>query len=119
MPSYPSNSKYCPNCGNVDIPKNAVKGSTGVEILLWIFFIIPGLIYSMWRSSTRHAECSQCGYENIVPLTSPVAIRAFREQGIYVEIDDEDTTIFREKAWDIAKFVIVIALVIVAITVFR
>lgn len=64
--------KYvCLNCGSVDKSKTKVKGSIGIEIVLWIFFIVPGIIYSIWRWSSVYKVCRVCGNANIVPMDSP------------------------------------------------
>lgn len=51
----------CPACGTRGEPKQITRGSTGIELVLWLCFIIPGLIYSLWRLSTRHPGCPSCG----------------------------------------------------------
>jgi hypothetical protein len=62
----------CSNCGTVGTPKTVTKGSILIEIALWLFFIIPGIIYSIWRLTTRTKACRSCGAENMVPLNSPM-----------------------------------------------
>lgn len=47
----------CTACGYVGEPTTATKGSFGVELVLWLCLIIPGLIYSIWRLSSRHDAC--------------------------------------------------------------
>lgn len=39
----------CPNCGFSGCPKTITKGSFSVELILWLFFILPGVDYSVWR----------------------------------------------------------------------
>jgi len=65
--------KYvCLNCGAVDRPKALVKGNMAIEILLWIFFIVPGLIYSIWRMTGGGGKvCRVCGSKDILPENSP------------------------------------------------
>jgi len=65
----------CMVCETVDSVKTATKGSFGIEVVLWLFFIVPGLIYSLWRMSTRHKVCAACGSDALVPLKSPVGRR--------------------------------------------
>lgn len=57
----------CPNCQYVGKPKTFTKGSILVEIVLWLCFIVPGLIYSLWRLSTRYDGCPNCKYVNVFP----------------------------------------------------
>lgn len=55
----------CPNCGYEGKPKTHVDGSMGVEIALWFFFLLPGIIYSVWRGSTKCYVCPKCGCKQI------------------------------------------------------
>lgn len=58
--------KYvCERCGYWGSPKTKVKGNASLEILLWIFFLIPGFIYSLWRSTQAYKVCSHCGSEKV------------------------------------------------------
>lgn len=61
----------CPNCGFQGKPKRSTRGSLMIEIVLWLAFIFPGLLYSLWRLSTRSSVCPQCGAGNLVPPDSP------------------------------------------------
>jgi predicted RNA-binding Zn-ribbon protein involved in translation (DUF1610 family) len=61
----------CPNCGTVGRPKTVVKGSLLTELVLWLFFLLPGIIYSAWRLTSRAKVCPACGAGNMIPLTSP------------------------------------------------
>jgi hypothetical protein len=69
----------CSNCGYKGKSKTYVKGSAAVEILLWLMFIIPGLIYTAWRSSSRYKACPKCKQPNMLPLDSPVAQKMLKE----------------------------------------
>ena len=48
---------YCVTCGTTGRPKRVTRGSLLIELVLWLCFIVPGLIYSLWRLSTRHTAC--------------------------------------------------------------
>ena len=65
-------SIICSSCGTQGKPRTVTKGSIFIEIILWLFMLLPGLIYSIWRLSSRHDACRACGDDNLVPLTSPV-----------------------------------------------
>ena len=65
----------CTACGTIGKPRTVTRGSIFIEIVLWLLFIVPGLIYSLWRPSTRRAVCAQCGAETLVPPNSPVGQR--------------------------------------------
>lgn len=53
----------CPNCQYEGEAMQKTKGSLVIEIILWFFFLIPGLIYSCWRYNSRHYPCPKCGYQ--------------------------------------------------------
>lgn len=61
----------CSNCGHLGDEKQVTKGSLGIEILLWLCFLVPGLIYSVWRLSSRYSACAHCEAPNLVPVDSP------------------------------------------------
>ncbi len=44
------------------------RGSTGVELVLWLCFFVPGFIYSVWRHGGR--ACHACGAGGLVPSGS-------------------------------------------------
>jgi len=68
--------KYCTTCGTVSIPKTVTKGSIVIELFLWLCLLLPGLIYSLWRVTSRHDGCRSCAAATLVPIDSPVAVRA-------------------------------------------
>ena len=72
--------KYCPNCGTVAVPKKYMKGTFVTELLLWLFFLLPGLIYSIYRLSSKYEGCPACEFKEVVPLSSPVARAALASQ---------------------------------------
>jgi hypothetical protein len=71
--------QICTQCGNVDVPKRKPKGSTGIELLLWLCFIIPGLLYSFWRLSSYHMTCKVCGGTTLIPVHSPLGKKKLQE----------------------------------------
>lgn len=73
--------KICLKCGAVNFPKTKTGGSFLVELALWIFFIVPGLIYSLWRLSSKKAACSTCGSIDIVPVDTPMGKKMLAESG--------------------------------------
>jgi hypothetical protein len=66
--------RHCMTCGVDGAPVSRTRGSIGIEILLWLCFIVPGLIYSLWRLTTRHQACASCGATNLVPVSAPAAV---------------------------------------------
>lgn len=68
-------SLYCVSCGTRSSGKRKAKGSMLVEIVLWLCFLIPGLIYSFWRLGSKYTACPSCGSHEVIPVDSPRAIR--------------------------------------------
>jgi hypothetical protein len=68
--------KLCAVCGTVGDTKRNMKGSILTELFLWLFFLLPGLIYSIWRHTTVTQVCRNCGSSAVIPLDSPVARQA-------------------------------------------
>jgi predicted RNA-binding Zn-ribbon protein involved in translation (DUF1610 family) len=71
---------FCPNCGATGTPTTRTKGSFFIEVILWLCFFVPGLIYSIWRLTTREKVCPRCGAPNMIPLDSPKATAASGRQ---------------------------------------
>jgi len=61
----------CTNCYKVGIPVNKTPGSILIELVLWLCFLVPGLIYSIYRMVSKKHVCSFCGSNDIVPLDTP------------------------------------------------
>lgn len=74
-----NNQKICMTCGATGFPVSVIKGAFGTELLLWLFFLVPGLIYSIWRSTTRCMACPSCGSTQIVPLSTPMGMKMWEE----------------------------------------
>lgn len=64
---------YCKTCGTVAKPSTETPGSILIELVLWCCFIVPGLVYSLWRHNKRHAACPKCGSADLIPADSPLA----------------------------------------------
>lgn len=61
----------CATCGTQGKPKLETRGSFFIEVILWLCFLVPGIIYSIWRLTTRRPVCKTCGSNQMVPLSSP------------------------------------------------
>jgi hypothetical protein len=83
-----SKKLVCTQCGYVGEAKGAIKGNALIEIILWLFLIVPGLIYSIWRSSSRHKICPKCKSNSLIPVDSPRAKKIMLESGM----TDEETS---------------------------
>ena len=75
----PDDWMFCKSCGHEGEPVAHTPGSFFIELVLWICFIIPGLVYSFWRLSRRRKVCAGCRSSDIIPSNSPLA-RSLRKQ---------------------------------------
>ena len=64
---------FCTRCGSVCAPKVVTPGTFALELILWLFLLLPGLAYSLYRVSARHTACPICGEPRMIPLTTPRA----------------------------------------------
>ena len=69
----------CGNCGYEGRPETITKGSILIELALWLFLIIPGVIYSIWRLTSRYKACPKCGAANMLPADAPRARKLVME----------------------------------------
>ncbi|MFZ1545591.1 MAG: hypothetical protein WAT12_00580 [Candidatus Nitrotoga sp.] len=69
----------CTACGYMGETKTITKGSIDTEIILWFCFLIPGVIYSIWRFRSQHEVCSVCDQATIISADSPAAQKIIRE----------------------------------------
>lgn len=67
--------RYCTRCGTEAETVTKTRGSLGIEIVLWLCFIIPGVIYSLWRMNARRHVCRSCGSAEVIDPKSPVAVK--------------------------------------------
>jgi hypothetical protein len=73
-------SRYiCADCGTVGYPIKITKGSFIIELGLWLCLLLPGLLYSAWRLSTRFNGCQRCKSKSLVPIGSPRGIKLAQE----------------------------------------
>ena len=64
---------HCMTCGTDAQATDYTKGSIWIEVVLWLCFIVPGLIYSIWRQTNKATKCPACGSGHLVPQSSPAA----------------------------------------------
>lgn len=69
----------CTQCGSVGKIKSETKGSIIIELILWLCFLVPGLIYSFWRLSNKSMVCKECGSSNLIPVDSPLGKKKMEE----------------------------------------
>lgn len=59
--------KICLDCFKEARPKKTMAGSFLIELILWFFLIIPGLIYTIWRNTSGLKYlCKTCGSDKLV-----------------------------------------------------
>ncbi len=75
----------CRNCGRVSEPERILKGHVLITLILLCFYIIPGIIYMIWRRTGLKDACAICKSNNVVPENSPEGRR------LSVDSIDEDT----------------------------
>ena len=64
--------KYiCATCGSVGKLKTVIRGHFVLELLLWLFFLLPGVIYTVWRLSTTYSVCKICLSPYVIPVDTP------------------------------------------------
>lgn len=57
---------YCNACHNYS-PTALKKGNGWIELVLYLFYIVPGIIYSIWRRSGAPTVCPICRASALVP----------------------------------------------------
>jgi len=75
---------HCIDCGSSFQPGHGpARGNGWIEIVLYFFMILPGVMYSIWRrSGSGKRECTVCGSSRAVPFTSPAAVAHRKTLGI-------------------------------------
>lgn len=68
FPAVGTREIHCPRCSFGGYPKIVTPGSFAIEIILWFFFLLPGLIYSIWRLAARHETCPKCVEKSLIPM---------------------------------------------------
>lgn len=65
LPANPTRY-YCTQC-HTHTNTAKMKGNGWIELLLYLFYILPGVIYSVWRRSGKPNSCPTCGHATLVP----------------------------------------------------
>lgn len=65
---------HCTNCSSYfAYPKK--KGSGWIELVLYLFYIVPGIIYSIWRRSGNSNKCPHCGSTHVISAAAGTHIK--------------------------------------------
>ena len=70
----------CTLCGYSGEVGQKNKGNSLIELILWFFFLVPGLIYSIWRRADRQNICPKCKGIIMIPVNTPVGQKLLYEQ---------------------------------------
>jgi hypothetical protein len=60
----------CQDCNFHGPVRKNRRGSWGLELGLWFTLILPGLLYSIWRSAKHKFQCADCEGDNVIPSKS-------------------------------------------------
>lgn len=76
--------RHCLACGtDFNTRLGAWRGNTGIEVVLYVAGLVPGLVYSIWRrGGTPQHQCPACGLRHTVPYGSPAAAANRRKLGL-------------------------------------
>lgn len=102
----------CTLCGYAGSVGKKNKGSDLIEVVLWLFFLIPGIIYSIWRRSDKQSVCPKCGNKTMIPADSPQGQRLMAEQMRNPDIKMEE---MRPEKISNARIIVTIAVVVMII----
>ncbi len=68
----PRYTRICKQCGTLNNNGDTLPGSGWIELVLWLCYIVPGIIYSIWRRTKRNAACVACSSRELVQVGTPV-----------------------------------------------
>jgi len=63
----------CTQCGTIRPPRGVTPGSGWITFVLLWCFVVPALIYWIWRHTSTYLVCAQCGSKSVIPPRTPVA----------------------------------------------
>jgi len=69
----------CVSCGHIGKPLKKKKGSSWIELLLWICVLLPGLCYSIWRLSSKYIACEICKSATLQPIEAAKVEKLFHK----------------------------------------
>jgi rRNA maturation protein Nop10 len=71
----------CTQCGaETSAPVLAAPGNGWITLALAIPFVIPAVVYTVWRYTSRRPACPTCGHKTLIPASAPLA-RTWRSMG--------------------------------------
>ena len=82
----------CKSCGNKCKSRIFVRGYFIIELILWLSFLLPGLLYSCWRLTGKAKVCEFCKSPEIVILDSPIGKKLVSEYSEYHKETEKKNT---------------------------
>lgn len=73
-PDPPKDARICTTCGFFGRPRWELAGEAWLEVLLWLVFLLPGFLYTVYRHVKKSQRCPSCGGTALVPPASPVGL---------------------------------------------
>ena len=77
---------YCNSCHNFT-PTGLKKGNGWIELVLYLAYIVPGILYSIWRRSGTPNVCPLCRAASLVPAAMAKPLDTTVSSGARVEVD--------------------------------
>ncbi len=68
-----SSQFFCTSCGDVGKARVRNRGSSAIEVILWLCFLVPGFFYTVWRMGRKDRSCRTCNAATVIPADSPMA----------------------------------------------
>ena len=73
MSANSDESNICTYCGYRGYPILAPSGHIFFEVVLWLCYIVPGIIYSIWRRVRPKEICPECKHPSMISAYSAKA----------------------------------------------
>lgn len=70
----------CTLCGYAGEANKKARGNGFIEFILWWFFLIPGIVYSIWRRNNKENICPRCQNKAMIPMDTPMGQKLMAEQ---------------------------------------
>lgn len=80
-----SKTYLCMECGSQLSPIEVNRGSWLIEIVLWLCYILPGVIYSIWRRVRKKEICRKCRMPSVERTNSE---RVLKMQNLMKDLSD-------------------------------
>lgn len=65
---------YCTSCHGFSAYARK-KGNGLIELVLYLFYIVPGVIYSVWRRTGNSRLCANCGKATLIDAAAGTHVR--------------------------------------------